>query len=244
MASRRTIGERFPGQTSAEREAASGFALHGNTVVWRLRHAGLEPRPYYEFFKRLFDIFIASLAILATLPLMLAIALAIKLDSRGPVLYSHQRLGKGTRRFIMLKFRTMRVSASAIPPELLMLNESTGPLFKMRGDPRITRVGRLLRRTSLDELPQLFNVLLGQMSIVGPRPPLPRELAGFETVQRQRLRVVPGLAGLWQVKGRSNLAFEEMVKLDLEYIERRSFLFDLELILQTIPCVITGRGAW
>ena len=238
------MGGRFRVATVAEREAAIASALHGNTVVQRLRYGGLDARPYYDLSKRLFDILVASLAIVATLPLMLIIAVAIKLDSPGPVLYRHQRLGKGTRPFMMLKFRTMQVNASTIPRGLLKHNESTGPLFKMRSDPRITRVGRLLRRTSLDEMPQFLNVLLGQMSIVGPRPPLPRELEGFEMVQRQRLRVVPGLAGLWQVRGRSNIPFEEMVRLDLEYIERRSFLFDLALIVQTIPCVLTGRGAW
>jgi lipopolysaccharide/colanic/teichoic acid biosynthesis glycosyltransferase len=138
----------------------------------------------------------------------------------------------------------MYLNSEQLSKDLLQRNESSGPLFKMRSDPRITRVGRFLRRTSLDEMPQLLNVLIGNMSIVGPRPPLPRELAGFESIQRQRLQVMPGLAGLWQVRGRSTLPFDEMVKLDLEYIERRSFWFDLKLILLTIPCVIGGRGAW
>ncbi len=172
------------------------------------------------------------------------IAALIKLDSRGPIFYKQERLGKDLQPFPMIKFRTMRVNSDVIPVDLLKSNESTGPLFKMRDDPRITRVGRLLRRASLDELPQLFNVLLGQMSIVGPRPPLERELAGFEQIQRARLQVTPGLTGLWQVSGRSNLPFEDMVRLDLAYIKNRSLLFDLKLIVMTIPCVVTGRGAY
>jgi lipopolysaccharide/colanic/teichoic acid biosynthesis glycosyltransferase len=143
----------------------------------------------------------------------------------------------------MLKFRSMLQNCD-LPAELIARNETTGPLFKMRDDPRITRVGRWLRRTSLDEVPQLLNILAGSMSLVGPRPPLPRELAGYGEVQRQRLRVLPGLTGLWQVSGRSNLPFEEMVQLDLRYIERRSLLFDVMIILKTVPCVLLAKGAY
>jgi lipopolysaccharide/colanic/teichoic acid biosynthesis glycosyltransferase len=201
-------------------------------------------RPAYDIPKRIFDFGFALVTVLALLPLMLLVALLIRLDSRGPVFFKQERLGKNLRPFGMLKFRTMRMNSESIPRELLKSNESTGPLFKMRNDPRITRVGWVLRRTSLDELPQLFNVLLGQMSIVGPRPPLPRELDGFDQIQRARLQVMPGLTGLWQVSGRSNLPFDEMVRLDLLYVERRSLLYDLKLVVLTIPSVLLGRGAY
>jgi lipopolysaccharide/colanic/teichoic acid biosynthesis glycosyltransferase len=144
----------------------------------------------------------------------------------------------------MIKFRSMRTDRHLTAEELAIRNEATGPLFKIRNDPRITTIGRFLRKTSLDELPQIINVLKGEMSIVGPRPPLPRELAGFEAVQRQRLQVKPGLAGLWQVSGRSFLTFEEMVALDLEYIQKSGFFYDIALILRTIPAVLLGRGAY
>jgi exopolysaccharide biosynthesis polyprenyl glycosylphosphotransferase len=204
----------------------------------------LAPSRLYDTAKRLLDIAVALIGILIMLPLMLTIALLIRLDSRGPVLFRQQRLGRQTRTFTMLKFRTMYVNSETIPPELLRRNESTGPLFKIRRDPRITRIGRFLRRTSLDELPQLFNILTGQMSLVGPRPPLPRELAGFDTVQRLRLRVQPGLTGLWQVMGRSNLPFDDMVRLDLQYIDERSLWLDIVILLKTLPSVLSGRGAY
>jgi lipopolysaccharide/colanic/teichoic acid biosynthesis glycosyltransferase len=199
---------------------------------------------FYEAAKRSLDFGIALAAVTVLLPLMLAIAVLIKLDSPGPVFYASRRLGKHGREFSMLKFRSMHTGRSDLNADLQRLNEASGPLFKMRRDPRITRIGRVLRRTSLDELPQLFNVLTGQMSIVGPRPPLPRELAGFEEVQLRRLRVAPGLTGLWQVSGRSDLPFEEMVRLDLEYIASRSLLLDLLIVLRTVPSVVAGRGAY
>jgi lipopolysaccharide/colanic/teichoic acid biosynthesis glycosyltransferase len=160
------------------------------------------------------------------------------------VFFRQERLGKDGRRFDMLKFRSMVVRDLEIPPELLARNEATGPMFKIRRDPRITRVGRWLRRTSLDELPQLLNILRGDMALVGPRPPLPRELNGYDRLQRLRLRVRPGLTGLWQVSGRSNLTFDQMVQLDLSYIERRSLWLDLLILLKTVPSVLAGRGAY
>jgi exopolysaccharide biosynthesis polyprenyl glycosylphosphotransferase len=198
----------------------------------------------YDAAKRAFDFVAATVIVLALLPLLALVALLIKIDSRGPVFFRQTRLGRSARPFTMLKFRTMYVNGGDIPPELLAQNEATGPMFKIRRDPRITRTGRWLRRLSLDELPQLFNVLAGQMSLVGPRPPLPRELAGFDKVQRQRLLVLPGLTGLWQVSGRSDLPFDEMVRLDLRYIEERSLLLDLSILLRTLPSVLTGRGAY
>jgi lipopolysaccharide/colanic/teichoic acid biosynthesis glycosyltransferase len=190
------------------------------------------------------DIALALVGVFIALPLIAVIALLIRLDSPGPVFFRQERMGKNLRPFMMLKFRSMYVNAGDLPQELLRKNESSGPLFKMRHDPRITRAGRWLRRTSLDELPQLFNVLAGEMSLVGPRPPLPREIVGFEDIQRSRLRVVPGLTGLWQVSGRSNLPFEEMVRLDARYIEERSLTLDALIILKTVPSVLLGRGAY
>jgi exopolysaccharide biosynthesis polyprenyl glycosylphosphotransferase len=213
--------------------------------LWLLQdEPALDERRFYDMAKRVLDFSIAVLAVIVLSPVLLAIAIAIKLDSRGPVFFKQERLGKGTRRFTMIKFRSMYTDGEQRLGELAQLNEATGPLFKMKRDPRITRVGRILRRTSLDELPQLFNVLAGSMSIVGPRPPLPRELNGFDSIQRARLRVLPGLTGLWQISGRSNLPFEEMVRLDMEYIERRSLVTDLRIIAMTIPSVVLGVGAY
>jgi exopolysaccharide biosynthesis polyprenyl glycosylphosphotransferase len=204
----------------------------------------VRPRRFYTAAKRLIDVVVALTGIVVTLPLILVIAVLIRLDSPGSVLFPQQRMGKDGRPFGMLKFRSMYTNSPALPPELLERNESTGPLFKMKRDPRITRVGRVLRRTSLDELPQLFNVLAGQMSLVGPRPPLPREMPGYEGVQALRLRIAPGLTGLWQVSGRSELPFEEMVRLDLFYIEKRSLLMDLAILARTVPSVLKGHGAY
>ena len=204
----------------------------------------IDQRRIYDAAKRVLDFTVALLGVLLLSPVLLAIAIAIKLESRGPVFFKQERLGKGTRRFTMIKFRSMHVDGDERFKELMALNEATGPLFKMRRDPRITRVGRILRRTSLDELPQLFNVLVGTMSIVGPRPPLPRELTGFDRIQRARLRVLPGLTGLWQVSGRSDLPFEEMVRLDMEYIEKRSLVMDIRIIAMTVPSVVLGVGAY
>jgi lipopolysaccharide/colanic/teichoic acid biosynthesis glycosyltransferase len=244
---RRTLTER---RSSLVDHEAGVVALNAesvfdpNVVIRRLRQEALTGRPYYDFSKRALDIVVAALALFALLPVLAVVALMIRLDSRGPVFFCQERLGKGTRRFTMIKFRSMRTDRSLTPEELAARNEATGPLFKIKNDPRITTTGRFLRKTSIDELPQLINVLRGEMSIVGPRPPLPRELAGFENIQQQRLRVKPGLAGLWQVSGRSFLTFDEMVGLDLEYIEKRGFIYDITLILRTIPAVLLGRGAY
>jgi lipopolysaccharide/colanic/teichoic acid biosynthesis glycosyltransferase len=172
------------------------------------------------------------------------VALAIKLDSPGPIFYRQQRVGKHGRRFWMLKFRSMRQDADRLLDTLRAHNEASGPLFKMRRDPRITRVGRLLRRWSLDELPQLFNVLRGDMSLVGPRPPIPAEVEEYEDWQHGRLRAVPGITGLWQVSGRSEVPFHDMVRLDLHYIRNWSLGLDLVILLRTIPAVLTSRGAY
>lgn len=194
--------------------------------------------------RRLLDIFGAGLGLLLLFPALALIALLIRLDSPGPILFIQRRVGKGEREFSVLKFRSMYVDAEQRLETLLDANERTGPVFKMRHDPRVTRAGRFLRRYSLDEVPQLLNVLHGEMSLVGPRPALPREVALYTPSQRLRLAATPGLTGLWQVSGRANLSFEESMELDMEYIRRQSFALNLVLIARTIPAVLTGYGAY
>ncbi|MDI3339331.1 MAG: undecaprenyl-phosphate glucose phosphotransferase [Sphaerobacter sp.] len=195
--------------------------------------------------KRAMDIVIATTVLTLCAPLMLLIALAIKLDSEGPVLFGQERVGKDGRRFTLYKFRSMCQDAEQKKAELMRLaTPKDGLLFKLKDDPRVTRVGRILRRTSLDELPQFINVLLGDMSVVGPRPQVPSEVAAYADWHYQRLLVTPGLTGLWQVNGRSDLTFDEMVKLDLYYAENWSPWLDIKLILRTIPAVLLGRGAY
>jgi exopolysaccharide biosynthesis polyprenyl glycosylphosphotransferase len=194
--------------------------------------------------KRALDVLGAAVVLLLTSPLMALAALGIRLDSPGPILFRQERVGKGESRFAVYKFRTMYRDAEEQLDRLKGRNEATGPLFKIKDDPRITRVGRILRRTSIDELPQLYNVLKGDMSLVGPRPPLPREVTQYQEWHRRRLAVAPGLTGLWQVSGRSDLTFDEMVLLDLYYIENWSLFMDLKVLLRTIPQVLFGRGAY
>lgn len=203
--------------------------------------------------KRTFDLIFAALAILLLLPLWLLIALLIKLDSKGPVFYTQERVGMDGRLFLLYKFRTMQANADA---ELhreyqrafiagraeANLGNETKPTYKLLADPRITRIGKILRRTSLDEVPQLLNVLSGDMSLVGPRPPIPYEVEAYELWHRKRLDMKPGLTGLWQVSGRNRLPFEEMVRLDLFYIENWSLLLDLKIILRTGFVMIAGEG--
>lgn len=194
--------------------------------------------------KRWMDL-VGSLILLLVLAIpMLMLAIVIKLDSPGPVIFRQIRVGKNGRVFTFFKFRSMYTDADARLEDLKHLNETQGATFKMKNDPRITRVGRFIRRSSLDELPQLFNVLAGQMSLVGPRPGLVREAAHYRPDQYRRLAVSPGLTGLWQVSGRSSLSFEEMVKLDLYYVEHWSLWFDLKILFRTIGAVIRAEGAY
>ena len=195
-----------------------------------------------RWLKRTLDLSVTSVALLVAAPFMIAIALAIKVTSPGPVLFKQRRVGAQEREFTILKFRTMVVGAHAQRDALS--NEADGLLFKMRRDPRVTRVGRFLRKTSLDELPQLFNVLLGEMSLVGPRPALPEETARYAESQRGRLRVKPGVTGLWQVNGRHDLAFEDYVRYDLFYVENWSLTMDLYILAKTIPALLTARGSY
>jgi len=194
--------------------------------------------------KRTLDLALASISILLLAPLWLILALAVKLDSRGPVFFRQKRIGRHEQTFEMLKFRTMVVGADLMLDELRDQNEATGPLFKLRRDPRVTRVGRFLRRWSLDELPQIWNVLEGNMSLVGPRPALPDEVALYEDWHLDRLEVPPGITGLWQIKGRSDLPFDDYVRLDLFYIENWSIGYDLYIMAKTLPAVFAGRGAF
>jgi len=174
--------------------------------------------------------------------LILMTALFIKLDSRGPIFYKQTRCGLNGRQFSMYKFRTMCCDAEKQKDDLLHENEMSGPVFKIKDDPRVTRVGRFLRKFSIDEVPQFLNVLKGEMSLVGPRPPLPHEVAGFLPWQRRKLSVKPGVTCIWQVNGRNNIGFEEWMRLDLDYIDNWSLWLDAKIIARTIPTVIKGSG--
>jgi exopolysaccharide biosynthesis polyprenyl glycosylphosphotransferase len=194
--------------------------------------------------KRLLDIFVSSLVLIALSPLFLVVALLIKLDSIGPVFFVQERVGLSKRRFRMYKFRTMVVNAEQKQSELERVNEAVGPVFKIKNDPRVTRVGRFLRKRSIDELPQLLNVLKGDMSLVGPRPLDLRDYYGLdEDWLRRRFSVPPGITGLWQVNGRSSVPFQEWMELDLRYIDHWSFWLDVKVIAKTIPAVLKGVGA-
>jgi exopolysaccharide biosynthesis polyprenyl glycosylphosphotransferase len=194
--------------------------------------------------KRLIDITVAGALLVIAAPVWLLVALAIRLDSPGPVLYRQRRLGYRAQPFGMLKFRSMRPDAEQLLDRMRAAQSDRGVIFKHRSDPRRTLVGRFIRRTSLDELPQLINVLTGEMSLVGPRPPLPREYDDYQEWEKARLEVTPGLTGLWQVRGRSDIDFDEMVLMDLYYIENWSLRLDLQILLRTIPAVLSRRGAY
>lgn len=195
--------------------------------------------------KRCFDIVASSIALVLLSGVFLIIALLIKLDDpHGKVFYSQTRIGKNGQKFQMWKFRSMIANADKLVEKLITKNDVEGAMFKIKSDPRVTRVGRVLRKYSLDELPQFYNVLRGDMSLVGPRPPLPREVAKYTSYDKQRLMVIPGVTGLWQVSGRSDLSFEEMVELDLYYIKHACFSEDLKILLKTVSVVIHPNGAY
>ncbi|MBF7120234.1 sugar transferase [Pediococcus pentosaceus] len=201
-------------------------------------------RYVYRFFKRMLDIVASVIGLIVLSPVFLIVSLAIKAEDRGPIFYSQVRLGKGQRPFKMWKFRSMVVDADKKLEKLLEQNEVEGAMFKMKEDPRITNVGRFTRKHSLDELPQLWNVLIGEMSLVGPRPPLEREVAEYSEYDKQRLIVKPGCTGFWQVTARNDVDFEGMVNLDLEYIERSSVLFDISILFKTVAIVFKPNGAY
>jgi len=194
--------------------------------------------------KRCFDAIISILLILILSPVFLITVILIKLEDRGPVIYCQQRVGLRGKRFTMYKFRSMVPDADRIRNELENLNETQSLIFKIKKDPRLTRTGKIIRKLSIDELPQLFNVLKGDMSIVGPRPPLPSEVSKYRLRDLKRLDVTPGLTCIWQVSGRSNIGFDGQVDLDLQYIESQSIWTDIKLLFKTIPAVLTGKGAY
>jgi exopolysaccharide biosynthesis polyprenyl glycosylphosphotransferase len=194
--------------------------------------------------KRAIDVIFSAAALVLAAPLMALVVLMIKMDSPGPVLFRQERVGKMGRLFTVYKFRSMVENAEEQRQALVALNEADGPLFKIKHDPRTTRLGRWLRRLSLDELPQFYNILRGEMSLIGPRPALPSEVEQYQQWHKRRLEVSPGLTGLWQVSGRSELTFDEMALLDIYYIENWSPALDTKILLQTIPRVIFGSGAY
>lgn len=215
--------------------------LENDTIQRRPRSQRLG----YRFVKRAFDlVFSAAVIVVGFIPaVVLSTAIVIDSPGAGP-LYSQVRLGRDEKPFRMYKFRSMVPNAEGLLPELADQNEASGPLFKMKDDPRVTRVGCFIRKHSIDELPQFVNVFLGQLSCVGPRPPLPQEVAKYSERDRQRLTVKPGLSGYWQIRGRSDLSFEEMINHDLEYIEEASLTSDLMVIAKTVQVMIKGDGAY
>lgn len=214
------------------------------TMLIRQREELVKNHLSYLFIKRLMDIVGASIGIILTAPIMLIVAILVKLeDPKGPILFSQIRNGEYPKTFTMYKFRSMYVDAEERLEEIMHLNEQSGPAFKIKDDPRITKVGKFIRKTSLDELPQLFNVLKGDMSLVGPRPAIPREVEQYTPYQIQRLLVKPGLTCIWQVSGRNNIGFDEWVDLDIKYIKTRSLWLDIKLILMTIPAMLGDENA-
>ena len=187
----------------------------------------------YLIAKRITDIVCSLAGLIVLSPILLIIAIAIKMDSKGPIFFKQDRVGKDERIFSMYKFRSMVVNAEELKKSLEKENEMSGPMFRIKKDPRITRVGRFIRKTSIDELPQLINVLKGDMSLVGPRPSLPKEVEAFEPWMKERLTVLPGLTCIWQVSGRNNIPFKEWMELDIKYVRERSYLLDLKLIFKT-----------
>ncbi len=227
--------------TAMTASAGAGAALASSTVL----AAHLESRGLYlRFGKRMLDMLGAAVALLLHMPLLVIAAIAIKLESRGPVFYRSTRIGKNGRPFTFLKLRSMVDGADRTRHHVVHLNEADGPVFKISNDPRVTRVGRFLRVTSIDEIPQFINVLRGEMSLVGPRPPLPAEVAQYEPWQLHRLDVLPGITCLWQISGRSRIGFQEWMRLDLEYIKHRSLGLDLKILFRTIPAVLSRDGAY
>ena len=211
---------------------------------WRWLQGTSSPGILYLTCKRLFDVTLAMGALILLFPLLLLVGLAIVLEDGGPILYYQSRVGRDGKPFRFYKFRSMVKNADAIKEQLAALNEADGPIFKMKNDPRVTRIGRFLRRSSVDELPQFINVLRGEMSLIGPRPHLPREVDLYVGRQKQRLLVQPGLVCLREVHGRSNLTFEQWIELDLLYIENRSICTDLSILAQLVPAVLKGDGAY
>ncbi|MBC5628714.1 sugar transferase [Clostridium sp. NSJ-6] len=203
----------------------------------------VEERKMYEFSKRSIDILGSLCGLVLLSPILLIIMVLIKLESKGPVIFSQERVGRYEKKFKMYKFRSMVINAEELKKKLEAQNEMSGPMFKMKDDPRVTKVGKFIRKTSLDEIPQLVNVLKGDMSLVGPRPSLPKEVAQFELWMHRRHDVKPGLTCYWQVRGRNNIDFEDWMKLDIKYVEERSFWGDIKLIFKTVFVLFGDKNA-
>ncbi len=221
-----------------------GSAVSRDEVTIRFPAAVTTRRTGAEAVQRVADIILSGVALLILMPVFTLLATIVRLDSPGPILFKQRRVGKDGQEFWFYKFRSMVADAEVRRTALLKMNEASGPLFKIKNDPRVTRSGRWLRRYSLDELPQLFNVFKGEMSLVGPRPALPAEVAKYSQRQRGRLLVRPGITGLWQVSGRSDLPFDRCIELDLEYVERQSLWLYVRILWLTLPAVMSGRGAY
>ncbi len=242
MEERRNVSFSAQAPASVDLIAAAEDRLEWNlpgTLAW-----GQQTKHFQMTFKRIMDVVLASILLtLMAVPLAL-VAVAIKIESRGPIFYPHERVGHNGRRFRMYKFRSMVVDAAEAKQGMLPQNETDAPLFKMKNDPRRTRVGQFIRRLSIDEFPQLINVLQGHMSLVGPRPGLPEEAAQYSDYHAHRVVAVPGMAGLWQVSGRSLLPFEKMVELDVMYAREWSIWLDIVILIKTVPVILSGRGAY
>ena len=235
---------RYEEITALRRELKKPGIFHHNHIQMRMLVWHLTIRSSV-FFKRVMDIILSVIAVILGSPVFLLTALIVKVTSPGPIIFSQVRVGKYGRHFKFYKFRSMYIDAEARKAELLAHNESgDGVIFKMKHDPRITPFGRFIRKFSIDELPQLFNVIFGDMSLVGPRPPLPSEVRTYTLEERKRLNITPGITCLWQVSGRSELPFSKQIALDKEYIASRSAWKDFLILLKTIPATLTGRGAW
>lgn len=211
-------------------------------------HLGIENEStrgfsFYEVIKRVIDVVCSFVGVLVLSPLFVVIAIIIKFTSKGPVFFSQKRVGRDGKEFKMYKFRSMVVNAEELKEKLAAQNEMSGPMFKMKDDPRVTKVGKFIRKTSIDELPQLWNVLKGDMSLVGPRPSLPKEVAQFEDWMYRRLEVKPGLTCYWQVSGRNNIDFEDWMKLDIKYVDERNLWIDIKLIFKTVGVLFGDKNA-
>ena len=231
---------------AVNRFGESNLGFRGAKLRYRIRHFLWTFAVHLgTSLKRLTDIVVSALALIALSPLLLVVAILIKLESPGPLVFAQIRVGQYGRFFTMYKFRSMRSDAEDVKQKLMEQNEMEGGvLFKMKNDPRITRTGRFIRKYSIDELPQLWNVLNGSMSLVGPRPPVQSEVDQYSIKDRRRLDVKPGITCIWQVSGRSEIAFAEQVELDVDYIESHGFLTDLKILFKTIPAVLLGKGAY
>jgi lipopolysaccharide/colanic/teichoic acid biosynthesis glycosyltransferase len=232
--------ERWPRVGTSARATLVGGYAPAHAWPESTRRDGL----YLRIGKRVLDVVGASVALVLSAPILLVAAFLIKTESRGPVFYRSTRVGRGGRPFTFLKLRSMIDGADRTRQTLNHLNECDGPVFKISRDPRVTRIGRVLRTSSIDEIPQFLNVLRGEMSLVGPRPPIPEEVAQYEPWQMRRLEVRPGITCLWQISGRSRIGFQEWMRLDLEYIKHQSFAMDVKILIRTVPAVLSREGAY